>query len=214
MALDIWPKPNLPGAATPWGREVQTRIIQLDRALDSVQSQSVNGDRAVSGNLEYVASRLLSLQEQTEDLASRKTIRQDLDDMTVSTTFTAGSNGRDITTSQSVLVTPPNTRAGDVLVTFSGSFDVTNAATSASPALMRLDYQGQMIAPIPVAAGAGPSRPAYSDGGNWSTSIFVPGGGNPIPFTVTVTSFVNRWDGTAGSAGIVASNLAITMTFG
>lgn len=65
---DVFPPRNLPNPSVPWGREIEKRVVDLEKGSQSAKDDLNNGNRTTAAVTSELARQLQSLEEVLEGL--------------------------------------------------------------------------------------------------------------------------------------------------
>lgn len=65
---DVFPSRNLPNPSVPWGREIEKRVVDLEKGSQSAKDDLSNGNRTTAAVTSELARQLQSLEEVLEGL--------------------------------------------------------------------------------------------------------------------------------------------------
>ena len=201
---DVFPPMNLPGFAIPWGREVQNRLNQLDRGASAVDQTFGNQGLANSGSLAVMAERV-------NELVAQSTTAFYTDNMYFEGAV-AGGGSLKFSTSQTVTVPAPVDRPRGALMTVSVEMETDHTNTSVDGCL-EISYQGQVIAAISSAFGAGPSRPTTIGAGAATAPFKTDGSGGSV-FTLRFFGQMYNFLAASGTRWAQAENIVFTTSIG
>lgn len=73
------PEMNLPPEATPWGRDMQNRILQMERMIDRLTNENLNVNKGQTGTIESLSRNIATIDNRIDDALA--TITLDMSDV-------------------------------------------------------------------------------------------------------------------------------------